>query len=818
MGLIEGIVGKFHDLIVDGLGRSLRHAVGNAAGDILSRVTIHEDLSLRLDDLHFLFGNGAADIICLAHGIAAQLLENGNHLLLVDDTAVGDLQNRLQMGCLVTDLAGVLLAGDKLRDGIHGAGAIQRHDCRHIFDGGGLHIDAHAGNAGRLQLENALGLALSQHGKGLRVIIRHLIDGEIRVKGTDLLLRILDHRQVSQAQEVHFQQAQLLNGGHGVLGDDGIIVAGQGHIAAHRVSGDHHAGGMGRGVAGHALQLHGGINELAHPLIIFILFPQLGRHFQRLLQGNMQGGGHQLGHHIGFGIGEIQRTAHIPDGATGCHGAKGGDLRHMVGTVFAHHILNHLAPAFLAEVGIEVGHADAFRVQKPLEDQRILHGIHFCDMHAVGHDGCCTRATARTDRDPLFLGIADEIPYDEVVVYITHPADDTDLVFQPLHIAFRRVGVPLPEAVITQLAEVFLIGVALRHRERGQMVLIEHKFQIAHIGNLLGVGESLVAVGEQLAQLFLALEVKFLCLEFHAVFFVHGLAGLDAQQHILHVGIFLAQIVGVIGDHQGQARFPCHAHHALVHRHLLLDAMILQFQIEMLRAEDPCHAQSIGLGSLIIFSHQVLGHAAGQAGRGGNQTLMVLFQQLQIHSGLAVKTIGKGLRHQQAQILITLAVPAQQHQMIGVIVQAVDPVCHAAACHIHLTADNGLDACSLGGLIKIDTAIHDAMIRNGNGSLAQLLDPVHHAANAAGTVQQAELGMDMKMYKTHTVASFASSSSFLSRWFMAGLEMGGSIMAANSVKDASGLASRALAASRILPGNLSSLSSSRRTRMAASCS
>ena len=34
----------------------------------------------------------------------------------------------------------------------------------------------------------------------------------------DHLFGIVDHRQVPQAQEVHFQQAQLLQGGHGDTG------------------------------------------------------------------------------------------------------------------------------------------------------------------------------------------------------------------------------------------------------------------------------------------------------------------------------------------------------------------------------------------------------------------------------------------------------------------------------------------------------------------------------------------------------------------------------------------------------------------------
>ena len=254
--------------------------MADAAGDVLGRVAVDEDLAFGFDDLHFLFGNGPADIIGLAHGVAAQGTENLNDLLLIDDTAVGDLQDGFQKGRFVPDLAVVQLIGDKRRDGIHGAGTVECHDCRHVFNGRGLHVDADTGDACGFQLEYALGLAFRQHGEGLRVIVRDFIDVKVGDDLSDLLFRVIDDRQVPQAQKVHFQQAQFLDGGHGILGDNGIIVPGQGQIGADRVGGDNHARGMGGGVAGHALQAHGGVDEFFHPLVTVIHFFQLGADFQ----------------------------------------------------------------------------------------------------------------------------------------------------------------------------------------------------------------------------------------------------------------------------------------------------------------------------------------------------------------------------------------------------------------------------------------------------------------------------------------------------------------------------------------------------------
>ena len=87
--------------------------------------------------------------------------------------------------------------------------------------------------------------------------------------------------------------------------------------------------------------------------------------------------------------------------------------------------------------------------------------------------------------------------------------------------------------------------------------------------------------------------------------------------------------------------------------------------------------------------------------------------------------------------------------MVRVIINAMDAVFHFPAGQVNLTADDGLDSCSLGSFIEINAAIHDTVIRDRDGSLPQLLDPVHHAADAAGTIKEGVFCMDVQMYKTH---------------------------------------------------------------------
>ena len=98
---------------------------------------------------------------------------------------------------------------------------------------------------------------------------------------------------------------------------------------------------------------------------------------------------------------------------------------------------------------------------------------------------------------PLTLGVVDKVPDDEVVVYITHPTDDADLIFQPLPVCFGRVRIPLGKALRAQLTEIFLVRIPLRHRVRGQMIFVEGKLQIAPLGNADGIFKGFLAAGEQ---------------------------------------------------------------------------------------------------------------------------------------------------------------------------------------------------------------------------------------------------------------------------------------------------------------------------------
>ena len=129
---------------------------------------------------------------------------------------------------------------------------------------------------------------------------------------------------------------------------------------------------------------------------------------------------------------------------------------------------------------------------------------------------------------------------------------------------------------------------------------------------------------------------------------------------------------------------------------------------------------------------------------------MVLLQQLHIHTGSVVIALRKAFANDLRKVGIAHIVFCQKHQMIIAVLTARQfSVKAGMGCHIDLTADDRIDPRLLRRLIKIDRAVHHAMIRDGGTVHSQLLHIFHIFFDLIGTVQETELRVDVEMRKCH---------------------------------------------------------------------
>ena len=134
MRLVEGVVCEGVNIVVDRLRGALADPVRDAALDAPARVAVQERAALLFNVLDLFLAHGAAEHIRLPERVAGKLLEDLNDLLLIDDAAVGDRQNRLKLRNKVGDFFRVVLAGDEFRNGFHRPRAVERDQSRDVFD------------------------------------------------------------------------------------------------------------------------------------------------------------------------------------------------------------------------------------------------------------------------------------------------------------------------------------------------------------------------------------------------------------------------------------------------------------------------------------------------------------------------------------------------------------------------------------------------------------------------------------------------------------------------------------------------------------
>ena len=759
MRLVERVVREVVHLVVDGRRDVLRDAVGHAAGDIAGCVAADERAALLFDVLDLLFAHGAAHHVRLPERIPGKLAEDLDDLLLIEDAAVGDGEDGLQHRVLVFDERRILLAGDQARDRFHRARPVGGDDDGQIFDRLRLQAHAHARHAGRFHLEHTGGPALREHVHDLGVVVGDAGHGEVRLGLTDIADGIVDDGDVAQAEEVHFEEPELLQRRHGVFGNDRAVVRRQRHIVIDRELGDDDARGVRRGVARHALDGLCRVDQFPDPFVRVVHLPQLRRLLQRVRQRHVRRRRHELGHRVRLGVGEVHHAADVADGAARSHGTEGDDLCDMVLAVFAPDVVDDLGAPGVTEVHIDIGHRHARRVEETLEIKPVFHGVDLGDMQAVGDHRARGAAAPGADRDPGRFGKAHEIPHDEEVIGKAHLLDHVDLIVELLHIFRVLRPVELVKALAAELLKIRKARHALRELEFRQEILAERKLHIAALRNFYCIVKRLRHIREQLAQLLFALEIEFLRLKFHAVRVVDGLAGLDAEQHVLHFRVRLAQIVCVVRHDERQRQFFGELADLCVDGPLLRDAVILQLQIKMVRPENFGILARRLLGGLQVVLHDRLRDAPSQTGRQGDQALVMLAQQLHIHARAVIKALREAERDHIAEIAVAGLVFTQEDEMVGFFVDAVDLVEARAAGDINLAADDGLDPGLLCCAVKVDRAVHDAVVGQGDGLLADLLHTVHHRADTAGAVKQTVFAVDVQMHKCHGGRSFLSSRS-----------------------------------------------------------
>jgi len=400
----------------------------------------------------------------------------------------------------------------------------------------------------------------------------------------------------------------------------------------------------------------------------------------------------------------------------------------------------------------------------------VFQRLHQGDIEDIRHQGTGCRA-ARIVPDAFLAGVAAEVPHNEKIGIKAHRVDDVQLVFQALaHLGVVcPAGIPPPDAVLAELAQVGLGGLPFRDGEARQVVFLVGKVHVAALGKFQGVCHRLGLFAEEFLHFLRGAQVVAVIIHAHPVRVGQHRLGLDGEQNILQAGILPLDVMGVIGGNVAGMVVITPFQEVAVDNPQFGNGMLLQFKEEVIGTKDlviPVQLAARQVGSAL---DDQAGHLACQAAGGADQPFSVFRQEFVVNAGVVVIPLQLRRRGDFQQVAVACLVFRQQQQVIGRAVQPGIPVGHAAGREVGFQPDDGADALLDGGIVELDHPVHGAVIGDCHRRHAQVFYPLDEPANIAEAIQQGILRMDVEVNKGHgrstTRCGTRSGSLLLPPWW-----------------------------------------------------
>ena len=424
---------------------------------------------------------------------------------------------------------------------------------------------------------------------------------------------------------------------------------------------DNNTGSMRACVTRQALYALRKVNQLLDLRARVVRLTEVLAAVQRLLQRNAQLTRNQLGDFVDLTIAHAQSLADVAHCRARLQCTEGNNLRHTLLSVTAHYIIQHLIALYIAEVGINIRHADAFRIQKAFEQQMVTQRFNISYTQQIGHDTACGTATSRTDRNIMAAAIIDEVPYNEEVAGVAHSVDDVQLKIQTLAYLLIHNLVALRQGLLAQVAQIAHGIKALRHRELRQQQMAELHLHVAAVSNFIGIAQSLRTIAEQCLHLIIAFQIIAVVVEAHTIRLINRARRLDAQQNILRRGILLLHIMQIVCRHQTKTELLRQLLQLRADLVLLIKVMVLNFQKVVFLAENVYIFLNAATCSLQVVLQNHLRHLAGNAGTEADNALVIGTQHVLVYAWFIIKALQLTNADNFHQVMVACIVLRQQN-------------------------------------------------------------------------------------------------------------------------------------------------------------
>ena len=150
VAFVEGVAGEGHDILKNLFGNIEPDPAGDGSSHRISFfvLTAMEKQVLVFGQFcRLLLRHGAADVVRLPHGKSGQVADYLHDLFLIDDAAVGHVEDRFEQRVVIPDLFRIVLGRDIAGDLLHRSRPVQRNAGNDILKRFGLEFLHETGHA-----------------------------------------------------------------------------------------------------------------------------------------------------------------------------------------------------------------------------------------------------------------------------------------------------------------------------------------------------------------------------------------------------------------------------------------------------------------------------------------------------------------------------------------------------------------------------------------------------------------------------------------------------------------------------------------------
>ncbi len=224
-----------------------------------------------------------------------------------------------------------------------------------------------------------------------------------------------------------------------------------------------------------------------------------------------------------------------------------------------------------------------------------------------------------------------------------------------------------------------------------KMIRAEFHIQVTALGDCDRVCNRFGHMAEGFFHFFRRFDIKGVGRESHAIFILHDFAGLYAEERVVGLVVVLVQIVTVVRCDERYSRLPGKTNEVLVGAVLLRNAVILQFQIKVLRPQDFAIFFGHGFCGIVSSLEEQRRDFARKAGRQADQPVAVRGEKTLVYPGTIIEPFEIPRGYQFYEVLVARLVSGEQQQVVGCFLMSarrlvfIEP---RSGRHVQFAADN----------------------------------------------------------------------------------------------------------------------------------